>query len=103
MFHVDLEFARKMKDYLEGFCPEYWMDLPIEEEGTNVLSPLRVTNIPRPMAALKVKVEEDESESLEASRLDHSIEAQLVASTSIPSQSTYLLLSAITSRLVGLT
>ena len=59
-----------------------------------------MTNIPRPTVALTVSVEKDKPKPPEATRLDSTIEAQPVASTSWPSEATYLLSSAIKSRLV---
>ena len=49
-----------------GFRDEDWMDLP-HEEGHDVISPPRVTNIPRATAALIISLEEEEPEILEAS------------------------------------
>ena len=76
------------------------MDIYVEM-GTNVISPPRVTNIPRSLAALTFNLEENEPEVLEASRIDYVIKAQPIASTSVLSQPTYLLPSAIKSKLVG--
>ena len=89
-----------MEDYPLGFHSEDWMDLP-REEGTDVISPPRVTNFPPPASVMKIKVGEEDSAILEVSQLDHVIEAQLVASVSVLTQPTYLLPSAISSRLVG--
>ena len=52
-----------------GFRDEDWMDLP-REEGHNVISPPRVTNIPRATTTLTISLEEEEPEIPEASQLD---------------------------------
>ena len=79
-----------MESTPEGFRLEEWMDLHVET-SMNMISPPRVTNIPRLSASLTVNLEEGELEVPEASQLDHAIDAQQVASTSVPSQPTYLL------------
>ena len=50
-----------------GFRDEDWMDLP-REEGHDVISPPRVTNIPRATAALTINLEEEEPEIPERKR-----------------------------------
>ena len=77
------------------------MDLPVEE-GTDVISSPRMTNIPRPAATLTIEVGEIDPKISEASQLNRAIEAQPVKSTSIPPQPTYLLSSFIKPRLVEL-
>ena len=57
----------------EGFHDEDWMELP-REEGTYVISPPRVTNIPSASAALTISLEEDEYEVPEASCSDPPVE-----------------------------
>ena len=66
MFYVGLVTLGEMEDYLKVFRLEDWMDLPVEG-GTDVISPPRVTNIPRPVVALKINVEEEEPIIPEAS------------------------------------
>ena len=83
----------------EGYRLEDWMDLP-EEEDTNVKSPPRVTNIPSASATMTINVEEGKVSVLKASYLGCPIEPQPVMSTSVPSQSTYLLPSSIKSRVI---
>ena len=58
MYHANLVFAGKMEDYRVGFYLEDWMDLP-REEGTNMVSPPRVTNIPQPAVVLTIEVGEE--------------------------------------------
>lgn len=84
----------------EGYHIEDWMDLS-SEEGEDVILPPQITNILREPAALTINVEEEETNIPEASRLERSIEAQLVPSTSVPSEPTYLLPSSIKSRMIG--
>ena len=48
-----------------GFCDEDWMDMPLEE-GHDVISPPRITNIPRAPAVLTVSLEDEEPTILEA-------------------------------------
>ena len=83
----------------EGYNMENWMDFP-QEEGTDVISLLRVTNIPSAPAALTINLEGYEVAIPEATRLRYPIEAQPVANVSTSSQSTYLLPSSIKSRMV---
>ena len=83
-----------------GFRDEDWMELP-REEVTYVISPHRVTNIPSELAALTISLEEDEPEVPKASSIDPPIEAQPIASVSVPLQLTYLMSSAIKSKLIG--
>ena len=75
------------------------MHIPVEE-GMDVISTPRVTNIHHSAAELTTNLEEYESVVLEANRLDCAIEAQSIASTNITSQLIFLLLSAIKLRLV---
>ena len=70
------------------------------EAGTDVISPPRITNIPRASTTLTINMGEDELSIPEASQLKRPIEAQPVASMSILPQPTYFLLSSITSRLI---
>ena len=84
----------------EGFCDEDWMEIP-REEGLDVISPPRVTNILSTSAALTVGLEEDEPIICEARHVDPPIEVEQVASVSVPSQLTYLLPSTIKSKLVS--
>ena len=72
---MDLDFVGDIEDYLVGFRPEDWIELLEEEAGTNVISPPRVTNIPRPAGTLTVNVEEYEPNPLEATKLNRTIEA----------------------------
>ena len=51
-----------------GFRDEDWMDLPYEE-GHDVISPPRVTNIPKATAALTISLEEEEPVIPEASHI----------------------------------
>ena len=76
------------------------MELPCEK-GLDVISPPRVTNISSKSATLTIGLEEDEPIVLEASRIEPHIEAQPVASVSVPSQLTYLLPSSIRSKLIS--
>ena len=76
------------------------MKLPVEEKGMDVISPLRVINIPRPATALTINLEEDEVEPPKATRLDRTIEAQPFVSTLWSSQPTFMLPYAIKSHLV---
>ena len=75
------------------------MDLP-QEEGTDMISPLRVTNIPSALAALTINLEGDEVAVPEATRLRYPIEVQPITSVS-SSQPKYLLPSSIKSRVIG--
>ena len=83
-----------------GFRDEDWMDLP-REEGHDVISPPRVTIIPRATAALTISLEEEEPEIPEASRIRSPLRTETVASASTPSQPTYLLPSSIRSKIVA--
>ena len=83
-----------------GFRDEDWMDLP-REEGYDVISPPRVTNIPRATTALTINLEEEEPEIPEASRIRSPIRTETVASASTPSQPTYLLPSSIRSKIIA--
>ena len=82
--HTILDFfiMDEGSSYPVGFYPEDWMDIPADELGMNVISPLRVTNTLQSVMVLTINVEENEPEVLEAARLDRVVEAQPVASTS---------------------
>ena len=88
---------RKMVE--PGFQDEDWMDLPYEE-GHDVISPSRVTNIPGAAAVLTISLEDEEPAIPEASRIRFPIRTETVASASTPSQPTYLLPSSIKSEIV---
>ena len=66
MLCADLVLVGDIENYSEGFCPEDQIDLPIKE-GTDVISPLRVTNIPKPESTLTIEVGEKDSDIPEAS------------------------------------
>ena len=80
---VKMDKGGSSSSYMIGFCPEDWMDIPMDEPGTYVIVPPRVTNIPKIAAFLTISVEkEDKPAPLEAMRLDRAVDAQWVASTS---------------------
>ena len=62
----------------------------LREEGLDVISPPRVTNIPSASAALTVGLEEDDSLIPEVRHVESPIDTELVASVSIPSRPTDL-------------
>ena len=71
------------------------------EEGLNVISPPRITNIPSAPAALTIGLEGDKTVIYEARRTGPRIQAELVTSVSVPSQPTNLLPSSIRSKLIN--
>ena len=75
------------------------MNFP-REEGIDVISPPRVTNIPSTPAALTVNLEEDETTIPEATCLRYPIEVQPVVNVS-SSQPTYLLPSSLKYRMIS--
>ncbi len=83
-----------------GFRDEDWMDLP-REEGHDVISPPRVTNIPSAPAALTIGLEDEEPAIPEARLTQSLIRAEPIASISTPSQPTNLLSSSIRSKIVA--
>ena len=97
--HADvITVFRRMAE--PGFRDEDWMDLPYEE-GHDVISPPRVTYIPRATAALTISLEEEELAIPETSRIRSPIRTETVASASTPSQPTYLLPSSIRLKKIG--
>lgn len=89
---------RKMAE--PSFRDEDWMDLP-HKEGQDVISPPRITNIPRTTATLTINLEEEELKVPEASRIRSPLRTETVASVSTPSQPTYLLPSSIRSKIIA--
>ena len=89
---------RKMAE--PGFWDENWMDLPYEE-GHDVISHPRVTNIPKSAAVLTISLEDKEPAIPEASHIRSPIRTEMVASAITPSQSTYLLPSSIKSKIIA--
>ena len=75
------------------------MDFP-SEEGLNVISSPRITNIPSSLATLTVGLDEDEPIIPEARRTGPRIQAEPVPSVSVPSQPTNHLLQSIKSKLI---
>ena len=71
----------------KGFQDEDWMDIP-SEEGLNVISPPRITNIPSVMAALMVGLDEDEPAIPETRHTGPRIQAEPAPSISVLSQPT---------------
>ena len=83
-----------------GFREEDWMNMPLEE-GYEVISPPRITNIPRAPAVLTISLEDEEPAILEAIRVRFPIRTELVASVNVPSQLTLLLPLSIRSKIVA--
>ena len=83
-----------------GFWDEDWMDMLLEE-GHDVISPLRVTSIPRAPAILIVSLEDEEPMIPEVMRVRSPIQMEPVASINVPSQPTLLLPSSIRSKIVA--
>ena len=76
------------------------MDIP-REEGLNVISPPRITNIPSASATMTVGLEEDKPAIPEARLIGPWIEVEPVPSINVPSQPTNLLPSSIKSKLIN--
>ena len=71
----------------EGFRDEDWMDIP-REEGLNVISHPRITNILSAPAILTLGLGEDEPTIPEARCIGPRIQAEPAPSVSVPSQPT---------------